>query len=266
MTHAPRPDPSTALFGPAVDRSQESYRPSPYESRMVPPSGDVSPDGTTAYPAPSTTAKVLTWGGAGLAAAAVTAGGILAVRKIADMVSGQDRVTARADAAAEAARERVYAESRGQRPRTPRFAELSDEDRSAMHRRVRAEIAATEHVREGARDAAQISRAAPRPRRPETTLLDDVMRASGGLQGLVSSVSMALAGFRAVAQQAEGVVREFHGTADQIRGFLDESRARTRQADAGSFRKPRATDVVDLRDAPTPGLSEAAHDARTHRL
>lgn len=149
-------DPHQPLpLGAPIDRSQESYEPSPYESRAIPPSGDVSPDGTRAYPAPSLTAKVVTYGGAAVAAAALTAGGVLAVRKIADMVSGNDHLHRRADDAAERARARVYAGAdEAHRDLAPRFAALDDADRDDLRARVRA--------REAADDAA---RAKPAPAR-----------------------------------------------------------------------------------------------------
>lgn len=55
----------------------------PYESRHIPPHGDVSPDGRRAYPRPSPLAKWIVWGGTGLAAAALTVGAVIAVRHLA---------------------------------------------------------------------------------------------------------------------------------------------------------------------------------------
>ncbi len=55
---------------------------SPYPSQRIPPHGDVSPDGTRAWPRPSLAAKIVVWGGVGLAAAAAVAGTGLLVQKI----------------------------------------------------------------------------------------------------------------------------------------------------------------------------------------
>ena len=74
-------------LGARIDRSQETYRPSPYGSQRTLPHGTVSRDGMSAEPETSLTTRILVWGGAGIAAAAITAGGILAVRKVADLVA-----------------------------------------------------------------------------------------------------------------------------------------------------------------------------------
>lgn len=59
----------------------------PLESRHIPPHGDVSPDGRRAYPRPSPLARWIVWGGTGLAAAAVTAGAVIAARRLVDAVA-----------------------------------------------------------------------------------------------------------------------------------------------------------------------------------
>ncbi len=56
---------------------------SPYPSQRIPPHGDVSPDGTRAWPRPSLAARIVIWGGVGLASAAAVAGTALLARKIA---------------------------------------------------------------------------------------------------------------------------------------------------------------------------------------
>ena len=60
-----------------------------HESRRVIPHGDVSPDGKRAWPRPSLTARLIVWGGTGIAVAAATAGTVLAMRHVADLVAGE---------------------------------------------------------------------------------------------------------------------------------------------------------------------------------
>lgn len=255
MTHTP-PGPTVRLGAP-VDRSQETYRAAPYESRRVPPSGKVSPDGRSAYPAPSTGAKIVTLGGAAIAAAALTAGGVLAVRKIADMVSGNDRLDRRADDAAERARERVYDDARGQ-PRAKPRASGHDHAAPASSRT----------------DRAPAPRRAPPPRRQN--FVEDVeqtaQRLNGGILGVIGSIGAAITGFRTVAAQAEGVVREFHATADSIRHFLDENaeRARRRAAQSAQARADGHGAAPDPAHSTAGGRdaadTRASADPRTHRL
>ncbi|KGJ18346.1 hypothetical protein, partial [Paracoccus sanguinis] len=95
------------------------------------------------------------------------------------------------------------------------------------------------------------------------------------INGIVGAVTMAMAAFRSVANQAEGVVREFHGTADQIRGFLGTAgAARPEGPRAGRpsdpFRATPRRDVVDLRDPsdarPSTPAAAQGDAPRMHRL
>ena len=95
--------PDNRGLGRPVDRSQERYEPSHLGPRRTLPHGDVTRDGAHAWPRPSMTSRVLVYGGAALAAAAVTAGTVLAVRKVADLVTGNDELDRDADRAAEQA-------------------------------------------------------------------------------------------------------------------------------------------------------------------
>ncbi|WP_299359232.1 hypothetical protein [uncultured Paracoccus sp.] len=274
-------DQNRPRFGAPIDRSQEVYEPSPYAPRRSLPHGNVSLDGDRAYPTPSLTSKVLVWGGAAVAAAAVTAGSVLAVRKVADLVTGNDELDRGADRAADKAREQYYESSR-RRPHgslAPRFAGMSEDERERMRERQRRREAEMEQHTRGIR--AQAGRPSRRPRPPQMSLIDEIehtaQRLSNGAESVVGSLSAAMAGFRQVAQQAQGVMQEFHSTADQIRSMVstdasgDGDRQGRRSADAGSFRRTRRNDVVDLRDnaqAAQPGGSAAGtpDDARTHTL
>ena len=65
------------------------------QPRRIPPHGDVSPDGKHTWPKPSRSARWLTWGGTAIAAAAVTAGAVLAARHVADLLSDDSARRAR---------------------------------------------------------------------------------------------------------------------------------------------------------------------------
>ena len=294
-------------LGRPVDRRQEMYEPSPFAAQKVLPHGDVTPDGSRPWPKPSMTSRVLVYGGAAVAAAAVTAGAVLAVRTIADRISGNDDLDRDAERAAEKARARVYDAGRG-RYAAPRFAGLTEVERNAMRARARARMSEDDEARSRLRaragapnpnnDGAYDQRAdqgrtrsdlggpAMRPRRPRpqpkpkpTNLLGDIEHTAQSLtrniNGIVGAIGSAVAAFRTVAAQAEGVVKEFHGTADQIRGFLgsagrsaSDAAAANRFADHGparpgadAYRRPRRSDMVDLRDD-----SGDVQSARTHRL
>ncbi|WP_134726355.1 hypothetical protein [Paracoccus luteus] len=255
------------VIGAPIDRSQETYRPSPYPPQKTLPHGDVSPDGSRAWPEPSMTSRVLVYGGAAVAAAAVTAGAVLAVRKVADMVSGNDEIHDDAERAAERARERVYGAARRDGP--------TEREREAMRARARSRMQHDDDShRFGPRgDGGQHRRTdRPRPSRPPRTSMsfiseieDTAQRLSGNLNSIIAAVGGAMNAFRAVAENAEGVVRDFSGTADQIRSFLntgaDQAPRPQGGQQAGGFQRPRKSDVVDLRDG---GIAGA--ETRTHRL
>lgn len=262
-------------LGKPVDRSQERYRPSPHYSRGVPPHTGVSA-GEEDPREHSLTSQVLVYGGMALAAAAVTAGGVLAVRKVVDLVTGDDDDHP------------APHKHRRPKPQAPRFADMSEREREAMRQRARARAAADGSFRAQRRDEAlETRRPAPRAdqderrredRRPQPPRAPrPQQRASNGtgflgeiehtaqsltqnLNSVVGAVTAAMAAFRSVADQAEGVVRQFHGTADGIRSFLGDPNRRSAD-DRNRFRRPARREVVDLRD---DGAAE--ENARTHRL
>lgn len=272
-------------LGRPVDRRQESYEPSGHASRPIPPHGDVSQRGDRIWPRPSMTSRVLVYGGAAIAAAAATAGAVLAARKVADMVTGNDDLDREAEDQAEKARARVYGASRG-RSSAPRLMDMPEREREEMRARARSRMQKDEAQRsrvraEARRALEQDDRRPPRPRRPAQSMgfLNDVeqtaQRLTRTVNEVVGGIGAAVAAFRSVSAQAEGVMRDFHQAADQVRGFLDTGRG----AGAGAastphrdpYRRPSRRDVVDLRqtDGPEQGPAEgpATGDAaRTHRL
>ena len=266
-------------LGRRVDRSQEAYAPSPYAAQKVLPHGRVNREGDRAVPDHSMTSRVLVYGGAAIAAAAATAGVVLAVRKVADLVSGNDELDRDADRAAEKARQRVYGAGRTM---PPRLAGMTEREREAMRARARDRFEQDNRERERTRaeararadrhdDRAPRPRRATRPSRSSLGFLGDIEQSaaslSRNLNGIVGTVGAAMAAFRQVADQAEGVVREFHGTADQIRSFLGTGgtgapRSARPAHERDPYRRPARRDVVDLRETePVEGES-----VRTHRL
>ncbi|MFI0395443.1 hypothetical protein [Paracoccus jiaweipingae] len=177
---------------PKGHRASAPYRPSHLDPRRVIPSGDLAPDGRP-YPAPSLTARILVWGGIGVAAAAATAGTILAARKIADAVSGGDDDRRRDDASLDAAHQRLSARSLAR-------IEAEERARAAARAGARRRVAQPSFLRE---------------------VRDTTQGLSGGLLGLIGSLNAAVTGFRAVAQQASGIIREFSDSADSVRHILD---------------------------------------------
>lgn len=279
--------PQARGLGKPVDRSQERYRPSPHYARQVPPHVDA---GATSGSGPehSLTSRVLVYGGAAVGAAALTAAAIMGVRKVVDLVTGDDEIEREAERAADRARERVRKSgSRG--GAVPRFAEMTEREREAMRARARARAAGEDDLRARLRAEALENRGpqsvrpdhagGPRPgharppqgRPPQRRagasslgLLGDIEHTAQSLtrnlNGVVGAVGAAMTAFRSVAEQAEGIVRQFHDTAEGIRGFLGNPK-RGAAPRGDSYRRPSRRDVVDLRDD-----QDAGDEARAHRL
>ncbi|TGN59395.1 hypothetical protein E4L95_11585 [Paracoccus liaowanqingii] len=224
MTEADRT--SQTRFGPRpVPKGHKTA--SPYAHRKmvssrIPPSGKVSPDGTRSWPKPSTTAKVVVWGGVALGMAGIAAAISLAVQSL----SGDDD--------APAPRRRID----GPRPAAPRFAELDEDDREAVRRRVRAQ--ALEDKRRTAQVRAKAGRGRANIAKDLTQTATDL---SQGLNGVAQSLLAAFQSFRGVSHQATGIVGEFVTAADQLRAILN----------GGAGPRPGATDTNParpLRDEP----------------
>lgn len=144
--------------------------------------------------------RAIAIGGTVVMAAAATAGLILGARKVAQMIAGPD-----------------------ERPQdAPRFRALDEDEREAMRRRARAQ------ARNDARRAAQL-RAAAAQRRAGGNVADRVTdragHVAGSLNNAVASMAAAVDGFRSVAGQAGGIMRDFTEAAATVRMFLNSGRA-----------------------------------------
>ena len=285
--------PQSGGLGRPVDRGQETYRPSGHVSRPTPPHGDVSPEGDRAWPKPSMTSRVLVYGGAGIAAAAATAAAVLAVRKVADLVTGGDELDRHAERVAEKARVRVYDEAHG-RYSAPRMAAMTERDREAMRARARARMRQDDAERDRLRSDARRKqdedgrrkqgdddgpRQRAKPRRPmiqPMSFLDDVehsaQRLTRTVNEVVSGLGAAVSAFRSVASQAQDVMHEFGDTANQVRSFLGTATGGAARGGSDRsaprrdpYRRPARSDVVDLRD-PADAAPGGEDNGRTHRL
>ena len=157
----------------------------------------------------SDTARVLVWGGVLLGVAGLTAGTILATRKVSDLLAGDPR--------------RQPPPDRVPRTLAPRFAELDEDEREMVRRRVRAQARADSVIAARRRAEAARRRHAARP----SSLSEIAQTASGltaGVNGLAASLSGAFHGFRSVAAEASSVIGEFAATARQIRNLMGQDR------------------------------------------
>ncbi|MFC3627838.1 hypothetical protein ACFOM8_00080 [Paracoccus angustae] len=213
---------SETRFGPRpVPPGHHGPRPS-VQARRVIASGKVSPDGRSSFPTPSLGAKIAVWGGIAVGVAGGTAAAVLAVRKIADAVSGDS-----------------YASHHRRKFQAPRFVEMDEHEREAMRRRVRAQEHADHQEVSRLRAEASQHRPAQKPKasKPKGNFVEDLIhtstKLSESLEGVAKSLSMAMDGFRSVARQATEVVAEFADTADQLRAALRGERPRSAQRDPG---------------------------------
>ena len=164
--------------------------------------------------APSSGARMVVWGGVLLGVAGLTAGTIMATRKIAALIADEDDIRPRYHVAPQ----------QGRAPQTlaPRFATLDDEAREQVRRRARAQ------ARADSRLAAQRRAAAARRRHPPAKAgLSDMTRTAGdliaGVDRLAESLTGAFHGFRGVASQAGTIIGDFARTAEQIRGLMGQN-------------------------------------------
>lgn len=173
----------------------------PLQSSRIIPSGDVSPDGRSAWPQPSLTARIIVWGGVAAAAAAVTAGGVIALRRISGIEDTQ------------------AVRQRSAHHLAPRFDDLDEDAREAVRGRVRAR--ARDDSRQAAADRANAARLRNPPRRNAAVELTETATGlASGLNGLMISLQGAFDGFRSVAAQANGIVTEFATAAEQVRNLM----------------------------------------------
>lgn len=199
---------SETRFGPRpVPKGHKTASPYPHRpmrSSRVIPSAPMSPDGREAYPAPALSTKMIVWGGVALGVAGLTAGALLAARRLA----GDDEPPA-------------VQEARRDRKPAPRFADPRDDEGERIGRR--------EPVREDNLQAVKPRAEAAGCRKPTRRnvareLTDTANDLSGSLNGVAQSLVSAFIGFRSVASQANGIVSEFLETADQLRRLTDRAR------------------------------------------
>lgn len=227
----------------------------PGESRRIPPSGRVSPDGSRPWPTPSPTARLLVWGGTAVATAAVTALAVHLGRKLGKTL--QDTPPAPVTR---------------RRSAPPRFVDLDEDELAALRARARA------RARRAAHEAADQPRRAPAPktrrrrRKPDFTaeVSQRTQDLSHGVSNAMAALTTALTGFRGVAGQASHIMREFNDAATLIGGFM----GRTAQAarDAADRAKRDAADRAK-RDASAATHKTgddidktASEERRMHRL
>lgn len=206
----------------------------PAESRFIPPHGDVWPDGRHAHPRPSRLARWVVWGGTGLAAVALTAGAVIAVRHLAD---------------------RALAPTPRPHPKPRR-----DEGRAAFDPPVDSAVP-THRAARPQRDLMQEIEA-------NTTAL------TGSLDDVIRSVTAAAAGFRSVAADTRAIISEFGDAADLVHSFVGRSSAPSSGSDvphrpfhaapkdpSTAWHADRTPEEFDsIHDEPND------HDPRTHRL
>ncbi len=258
---------------------------SPHESRRIPPSGDVSPDGKRIWPRPSLSAKILVWGGTGIAAAALTAGTILAARRIAEAVRHDEDeapATRRRPQARHPVREQATSAAAHL---TPRFAELGAEARDQMRARNRQReledaLEAAHQRAEAAEEALRRARkSAGRRIRPKARNLmheveDNTRKIGQSAESTINSLGAALTGFRAVAGQAGSIISDFEGAAKLIRSLFaqgkeaaGEAAGRAREA-AQNVAEGAKEKAQDLAGSASERAKDAAEeiDRRIHRL
>lgn len=199
---------SQTRFGPRPPPKGQVRHRFPLESRHIPPSGDVSPDGSRPWPQPSNTSRVLVWGGIAIAAAALTAGAVIAGRQVGSMIAGDD--SPRPATGRDHQRELAEAAARGR-------AEGAEALRREAARR-RAAAKAGE-----ARMKSETRRVQRRAKGLVEDIAENTHRLNSSVGSLFSSLGAAMTGFRSVAGQSSSILREFSETAQTIRAFLDKS-------------------------------------------
>lgn len=196
---------SQTRFGPRpVPTGDRTSGDDPYGtpvSSRIPPSGRVSPDGRHAWPEPSMAAKVIVWGGVALGVAGLTAAATMTARRLA----GTDQPHARKQGPIHA----------------PRFAEMDEDERDEVRRRVR--IQALEDDREAARLRAEAALKRQRRGNVAQDLTRTATELSASLNGVARSISEAFESFRGVSRQANSILADFVVAADQLKAILNAS-------------------------------------------
>lgn len=193
---------SRTRFGPRPVSDDHKAPPPDLGVRRILPHGDVSRDGLSRAPSPSLTAKILTYGGAGIVAAAATAGVVLAGRKLIDAITED---------------EPDFGTPRPRRS-APRHAAMAEDgyDLPRHQREDRERIAAIRARAESNRKR--------RHRNDGPGLARSILAVVGALPAVIE-------GFRAVAGQADTIMREFSDTANSLRNVADRAKPETQPED-----------------------------------
>lgn len=231
ITRTAADETSQTRFGPRPV-PEGHHRPSgPAESRRIPPHGDVAPDGLRAWPRPSRPAKWLVWGGAGLAAAALTVGAAYAARGLVDLLADDKRAPSpRSRDAAPAAPPKEPA----RKPRPPRAT------RRAPRQNLLQEVEA------------------------------NTASLTNGIENVMGAMAAALEGFRTIAGQASAIMQEFGDAAALVSSLTGRNPAEPHtpkpRRDSGPVPDLRDDPLThDPMDGPE-GKGPADHDPRLHRL
>lgn len=226
VTHTDADTISYTRFGPRPVPKGHRRPAGPHESRRIPPHGDVSPDGSRVWPRPSLMTRWLVWGGTAIAAAALTAGTVLAARHVGDMLESKQKPLPPAKPqpkrASTAFQPQPRPASAPRRPRAPRPGLMEEVNTNTAH-------------------------------------------LTGSLDQVMKSVTAAFAGFRTVAGQASTIMREFQTAADLARGVFNPAgpRESPKHTDTPMRAVRNTTDAGPVRGS-TRGPEDG--DPRTHRL
>lgn len=241
MTHHKNEDDHPGHEAHETSRTRFGPRPVPQGQRQVGPDLSLPRRVRPGRPGVNLT-SVVVWGGVGIMAAAATAGAVMATRKVAEAIAGgdEDHVARPGPGSSR------FTPSRRGPTMAPRFADLSEDERERVRRRVRARAAA-ERAATARMRAEAAGRAEGGGRREERrSLVGDLTTTannlSNGLNGVLAALSAAVAGFRSVANQADGIIREFSATADTVREVLDRATAIPRRRGEGPASDARGKD------------------------
>jgi hypothetical protein len=239
---------------PAVDPAdrlpQESRYIPPHEPRAIGQGGDARDMGSGA--------KLLIWGGIALGVAGMTAGAVLATRRVASLIAEEPP-----------RRHPPYRyDGRNEKSVAPRFAELDEDEKEAIRRRVRAQARADERAAEHSRaEASRLRGSAPSSRPPRRkNIAHDLTRTatdlSASLESVAASVATAFESFRGVAAQASAIIDEFAGAADQVRSAIHGGQ----NTPPAAAQPPHSPTVRPAGVEPEMAPEEGPDDPRYHRL
>lgn len=182
----------------------------------------------------SASAKVIVWAGVALGMAGVTAAAAIAARRLAGHDDDDDLRHARRDYRHGA----VVA---------PSYAQLDEEEREAMRRRVRAQSRSEYRARDAEGPSSRLRGRPAKPARRQGNFAKDLTRTatdlSEGLNGVAHSLAGAFQAFRGVSSQATTIVGDFVAAADQLRAILNGAPGPRPGAPSERMSAPRRDDT-----------------------